>query len=164
MPSQLRQTYGIHPTLRHLTILVLYFALLSAMLAPALKSESYLVAGFLLPLSVPILAALVMLLDRRGPFKIWLAGVLTLLFLPALVAWIDWIVAVSEFGAFVSRVVPVRGAIALLVVINLLGLFSLYRIVVRIPSQCPECRFRAFLPLGRLKWCAACGFKSEATR
>jgi hypothetical protein len=164
MASKWRQTYGVHPTLRHLSILVLFFALLSAMVVPALKSGSYLIASFLLPLSLPMLALLVMLLDKPGPMKIWLAGLLAYLFLPALVAWVDWMAAVTEFPALVTQEVTAPVAICILVLINVPGVLALYRLFGRLPRRCPECRLRALLPLGRLKWCAACGVRLEARR
>ena len=163
MPPAWRRPYGLRPTLRHLMILVVGAAVLSALAAPLRPQMGNGVTFFLLlPLGPPLLATLVLLLDRPGPVKYWLVGLLGSLFLPACFAALDGLALlwVWSRGLPGPGSPPVRGGlIASLVVANLFGLVELARVVRRLPGRCPECGRRAVLPLAGLRWCATCGEK-----
>src|SRR3954451_11580901 len=90
-----RRPYGLRPTLRHLMILVVHFALLLGLIAPLLRGGMYGVLTFLLPLSPPLLSLLVLVFDRPSPAKYWLVGLLASLFLPSLVVWVNLIAALA---------------------------------------------------------------------
>jgi DNA-directed RNA polymerase subunit RPC12/RpoP len=153
MQSSWLRPNGLRPTLRHLMILVVHSALLFSLVAPFLRSGSLLVASIALPLSPPLLAGLVLLLDAPGPVKYWLVGLIASPTLLGFVAWLDFIaVAMGRHG--LDRVFP------LLVLLNVLGLASLFLIYKRLPGRCPECGKRSMLPLAQLRWCASCGFKT----
>jgi hypothetical protein len=164
MASRWHQTGGLRPTLRQLLILVLFFALVSAVMVPPLKSGSYLIASFVLPFTLPILAVLILLFDRRGPIKFWLVGLLASLFLPAVVVWVDAMVAIALGPQITQWSVSSAQGIVILVILNSLGISVLFRVRRYWPRRCPECRSRALLPLGRVQWCAACGFRLMPAR
>jgi hypothetical protein len=155
----------LRPTLRHLMILVVHFALLFGLIAPLLRGGMYGVLTFLLPLSPPLLSLLVLVFDRPGPAKYWLVGLLASLFLPSLVVWVNliaalaWILGSRQVGAFL---------LILLLVVNPVGLGSVVRLARRLPRRCPECGLRSLLPLGGrssgLLWCASCGFRERVGR
>jgi hypothetical protein len=155
MDSRWRHPYGLRLTLRHLMILVVHAALVATMLR-GLPRE---LVTLILPLSPPLLALLVIGLERPGPAKYWLAGFLASLFVPALVAWSD----VAMLMIWVSGQVQVDLGLVLLVVlvVNAVGVFSIVRSARRLPGACPDCGLRCFLPLGRrnqaMHWCASCG-------
>lgn len=56
MDASWRRPHGMRLTLRHTMIVVLYFALLFALIIPLLRGGLYASLGFLLPLSPPLLA------------------------------------------------------------------------------------------------------------
>jgi hypothetical protein len=140
-------------------ILVLNFALLSAVAAPFLRGGGLvsLVATLALPLSPALLAILIALLDREGPAKFWLAGLLASLFFPALVAWFD------VMAAWVGMPGPKDVGLPALAVLNALGVVSLRRALGRLPGRCGACGRRSLLPLSLgadgLRWCASCGLR-----
>jgi hypothetical protein len=106
-----------------------------------------------LPLTLILLSLLILVFDRRGPAKFWLAGLIATLSMPAFVVWVDglawWLDAWRAWAV-------------LLVVCNALGLVALVRLAPWLPRRCPECGLRSLLPLGRrttgLRWCASCGY------
>src|SRR5262245_25875273 len=107
-----RYKHGIRPTLRHLMILVVGSALLSAAAAP-------LPASVMLPLAPALLVVLLILFDRPGPAKYWLAGLLGSLTFPAVVAWGDWVAFAARPGN------PGPLITAALAVLNVLAVTSL---------------------------------------
>jgi hypothetical protein len=159
MDPRWRHPHGLRLTLRHLMILVVYFAVLFALIAPLERGGHYGLMSFLLPLTPPLLALLVVVFERPGPAKFWFAGVLVSLAFPAFVAWADLI----GLFAWTAGVAPGEGWVVL-VVLNLFGLASLAWFARRLPRRCPGCGLKAFLPLGGrfprvLWWCASCGFR-----
>jgi ribosomal protein S27AE len=164
MDPNWRQPYGLRPTLRHLMILVVHFALLFSLVAPLIRGGTYGVITILLPLSPPLLAVLVLAFDRPGLAKYWLVGLLGSLFQPSLMVWFD-LIAVLAFDQG-SR--PVGAFLLLLLVMNSIGLWSIVRVVKRLPRRCPDCGLRSLLPLGnqssRFHWCASCGYRERDDR
>jgi hypothetical protein len=160
MDPNWRQPYGLRPTLRHLMILVVHFALLSALAAPLVKGGEFGLMTLLLPVSLPLLSLLIFLFDRPSPAKYWLAGLLTSLFLPSFVAWCDVLAAVAWALVWTHAAMWF-----LLIVLNSLAVTSILGVVRRLPRRCPECGLRSLLPLGRrssgLLWCASCGFRAR---
>jgi hypothetical protein len=155
MDPRWRHPYGMRPTLRHLMILVVYVALASWMFRQAPPE----LLPFLLPVSPPLLALIVLLFERPSPAKYWLVGLLASFFFPALATWCD---------VMAWQYAPVPSSLLFgLFVINSLALAWLVRIARRWPRRCPDCRLRSLLPLGRrgkgLRWCASCGFTQRAT-
>src|SRR4051812_308856 len=116
MDPSWRRSYGLRPTLRQLMIAVLAAALMSALIAPSLRSGLDPMAALLLPFSFPLLAALVFLLDRPGPAKYWLVGLLGSLFLPALALGFDLVVAAGG-PAFSLTGAPQTGGLIVLAVV-----------------------------------------------
>ncbi len=144
---------GLRPTLRQLMILVVHSALLFALVTPSLRGGSLLIASIAVPLTPPLLAGLILLLDAPGPVKYWLVGLIASPTLVGFVAWLDFVaMAMGTHG--LDRVFP------LLVLLNVLGLSSLVLVFRRLPGRCPECGKRSMLPLAQLRWCATCGFKT----
>jgi hypothetical protein len=162
MDPHWRHPYGLRPTIRHLMLLVLDVALLSALVR---LLEYGLYAGLIVvfPLSPLLLSVLVVVFDRPSPAKYWLAGLLILLFLPSVAVSLDVLAAVNWWHIRDSR-----GIEFLLVLMNVIGVVSLIRTAWRLPRRCPECGLCAWLPLGRrsaaLFWCASCGFGERAGR
>ena len=153
MQSSWLRPNGLRPTLRQLMILVVHSALLFALVTPFLRGGSLLIASIALPLSPPLLAGLILLLDAPGPVKYWLVGLIASPTLAGFVAWLDFLAV--EMGTHgLDRVFP------LLALLNVLGLASLYLVSKRLPRRCPECGKRSMLPLAQLRWCASCGFKT----
>jgi hypothetical protein len=154
MDPHWRYRHGVRPTLRHLMILVLHVALISAAVQPLARRSADLATQLLILAGSPVLlAVLVLILDRHGPVKFWLAGLIASLTLPAVVAWFDWL-------AWALRAWPRHSWVV--VILNVLGLAILFRMVRRLPGLCPACGLRSLLPLGRrgpkgLHWCASCG-------
>jgi len=156
MDPSWRYRHGLRPTLRHLMILVLGVALMSSLVAPLARPGSSTADWLLilwLPLTPALLSVLILVFDRRGPAKFWLAGLIASLTLPAVVAWADGIA--WWFDAWRTWAAP-------LAVLNALGLAILVRLVRWLPRRCPACGLRSLLPLGRratgLRWCASCGY------
>jgi hypothetical protein len=141
-------------------ILVVHVALLSTLVR---LFDRGLYAGLivLFPLSLPLLSLLVVVFDRPSPAKYWLAGLLASLFLPSLTISADVLAAVYWWFIEDNRVVLI-----VLLFVNVIGVLSLIRAAWRLPRRCPECAFRACLPLGRrsnaLFWCASCGCRERA--
>jgi hypothetical protein len=138
-------------------IVIVHFALLFALAAPLLRSgtrAAVSVATLLFALSPPLLAGLILLLDRPGLIKYWLVGLVATLFVPALVIWFDSVVVPVLFD---SGTLPKMMSIGVLVLVNALGVLMLIRSAVRLPRRCPRCGLRSSLPLGRVSWCASCG-------
>jgi len=134
-------------------ILVVHSALLFAMVRPFLRGGSLLVASIVVPLTPPLLAGLILLLDAPGPVKYWLVGLIASPTLLGFVVWLDFL-AVAMGPRGLDRVFP------LLVLLNILGIASLALVFKRLPRRCPECGRRSMLPLAQLRWCATCGFKT----
>lgn len=155
---------GLRPTLRQLMILVVHSALLFALVTPFLRGGSLLIASIVLPLSPPLLAGLILLLDTPGPVKYWLVGLIASPTLAGFVAWLDFLAVL----VFLDVDMGTRGldgvftllVLLLLVLLNVLGLASLFLVFKRLPRRCPECGKRSMLPLAKLRWCATCGFKT----
>ena len=153
MQSSWLRPNGLRPTLRQLMILVIHSALLFALVTPFLRGGSFLIASIVLPLSPPLLAGLILLLDAPGPVKYWLVGLIASPTLAGFVAWLDFLAV--EMGTHgLDRVFP------LLALLNVLGLASLYLVSKRLPRRCSECGRRSMLPLAQLRWCATCGFRT----
>ena len=153
MPSSWLRPNGLRPTLRQLMILVVHSALLFALVRPFLRGGSPLIASIVIPLTPPLLAGLILLLDSPGPVKYWLVGLIASPTLAGFVAWLDFL-ALWARTRQLDRVFP------LLVLLNVLGLASLALVFKRLPGRCPECGRRTMLPLAQLRWCASCGFKT----
>jgi hypothetical protein len=141
-------------------ILVVYFAVIFALIATIWKDDLYALTPIILPLSPPLLALLVVLFERPGPAKFWLAGMLLSLSIPAFVVGVD-VIGVLAWRAGYSPL----GVLLVLLVVNPFGLVPLVWFGGRLPRHCPECGLRALLPLGgrfpRLLWCASCGFRKK---
>ena len=75
MDPNWRHPYGLRPTIRHLMILVLDVALLSA-LARLLGGGIHGNLFILLALSPPLLSVLILVFERPSPAKYWLAGLI----------------------------------------------------------------------------------------
>ena len=165
-PSSVARPHGWRPTLRHQAIVVAYFALLFAGLAPLLESwgrwAAFNATVAALLVSPWLLATLVLLFDRSGPLKHWLAPVLLATFGPMLALGYD-LAAVAEWAA--------RGTappMAPLVVVNLFFMAAFAYYIRHVgPTTCPTCARRALIPVYYLwgtsmrtrttRWCAACG-------
>ncbi len=162
MDPHWRHPYGLRPTLRHLMILVVHFALLSA-LVRLLGGGLYGGLIIVLALSPPLLSLLVLVFDRPSPAKYWLAGLLASLFLPFLAISLD-VLAASSWWYFQEN----GARLVILLSTNAAGVISLIRAAWRFPRRCPECGVLAWLPLGRrsaaLLWCAACGSRERTGR
>jgi hypothetical protein len=153
MDPRWRHPYGLRPTLRHVMILVVFAAVVSALFRGA-PGE---VVTLVLPLTPPLLAVLVFVFERPSPAKYWLCGLLASMFVPAVAAWFDltaW--RYGEKTMVALALVPVNG----------LALVWVGRFVRRLPAACPGCGLRSLLPLGRrargMRWCASCGFTERA--
>jgi hypothetical protein len=153
MQSSWLRPNGLRPTLRQLMILVVHSALLFALVRPFLRGGSPLIASIVIPLTPPLLAGLILLLDAPGPVKYWLVGLVASPTLLGFVAWLD-VLAVALGTRVLDRAFP------LLVLLNVLALSSLVLVFKRLPKRCPECGKRSMLPLAQLRWCATCGFKT----
>jgi hypothetical protein len=154
-----RHRHGLRPTLRHLSILVVHAALLSAAASsllrdPAFRKQAWLLT-LLAPLSLPLLALLVLLFDRPGPAKAWLAGLLGALFVPAMAAW-----GVGMAWAAGWPPQTPRAWLALPAVTVAAVLLFARAVRPRLPGRCPDCGLRAVLPISRIRWCAGCGRKA----
>lgn len=149
MDPQWRHPYGLRPTLRQMMIVVVFAALAAAVF----KATSELERTLLLPFASPLLALAVAVLDRPGPAKFWLAGLIASLFVPLLAATCDLAIWRSGVGGPVPVVV--------LLCANAAGMIGLHRVARRLPQVCPGCGLRSRLPLGRhaagMRWCASCG-------
>jgi hypothetical protein len=162
MDPHWRHPYGLRPTLRHLMILVVHFALIFGLIAripQGIRHES--MVFLLLPGSPPLLAVLVLILDRPSPAKYWLCGWLASLSFPVFVLWCDSIgVFAWRDGWWNSAMTPI------LFLLNTFGLVALFVLLGRLPRPCPDCGWRSLLPLGgfkpRIFWCASCGFQQKA--
>jgi hypothetical protein len=163
-----RHPYGLRPTLRQLMIVVVLVAMLSALAAELLRMKLLGVATLLLPVAPLLLSMLVLLLDRPGPVKYWLVGLLGSLFLPALVAWFDGVLLTNWTAAralLAGRGIRGGGLFVLaLFVLNAIGVASILRAARRRPRRCPDCGLRSVLPMGGLRWCASCGLKAKPGR
>jgi hypothetical protein len=181
MGTESRHAQGLRPTLRQGMILILWFAVLFAVLAEHFKSvcmirrhhimlrpgqfpeDENLILMFLLGLSPLLLGQLVVWLDRPGPARAWLAMVCRslcyLLFGGSLIwqalnGWLN-----DEPGG--SRVIYLISGVLFV------GLF-VHSLVHLCPTRCPRCARRAVVPLVRLfaleephttpaALCVACG-------
>jgi hypothetical protein len=158
MDPRWRYKHGVRPTLRHLMIVVVAVALLSSVAAPMVRhgvNGSDLAQATSVVIFAPaLLGLLVFMMDRPGPVKNWLAGLLLQFTYPVLVVWSD--VLTYWFGQGRRLFWP-------LVVLNALAIPSLLRMVNRLPRRCPQCGLRSLLPLGqrasKLQWCASCGHR-----
>jgi hypothetical protein len=153
---------------RRLLIAVVYLGLLTGMILPALESLR-LGLGLNVPLatlmvSFPLLAILVMLLDRPGPVRNWSVRFLFFMIYPAIALNHD-IIVVVDYVKTGHR--PTLWATLLL---NLVVVACSLRFLRRmVPKVCPGCGKRALLLLMRLGksdprtpntyWCASCGHK-----
>jgi len=166
------RTYGLRPTLRHLMILVLYGAALCAVftssfrqMPPTLKGviELFSFSVFFSPL---ILWILFRLLDRPGPVRDWIVGVLISLFLPCMAI---------HFTLTIFVIRPGRHSMTFMIFTLLYVLFLTWYVLHHVvptlwPSLCPTCGVRSLIPLKdrlrrippvpqQTRWCASCGSK-----
>ncbi len=158
--------HGLRPTIRHQMILVAHFAVLITVVG-SLSRSPVLGATLNAPvtallLSPWILAILILVLDRPGPLKYWLAPVLLMLFAPLVAVSYD-VFVVRELVLYerFPRLVP-----TLLINGLFLPAFALFWIKTS-PTRCPACGDRSLIPLmhpwGQSKrtvntrWCASCG-------
>jgi hypothetical protein len=163
MDPRWRHPYGLRPTLRHLMILVVYFALIFALVAPLRDAGLDGWISVLVPLSPPLLALLVVLFERASPAKLWFAGLLLALTPVALLIWfhVTVVYLVWRGGVWGGPVGLILFNVGVLVALSTLA----RGLARRLPRRCPECGFRAALPLGgrhpRLVWCASCGHQQR---
>lgn len=166
--KSLTRHLGLRFRMRHLFILVTYFAVLLGILVPVLKlygSSFPINAKLLILLASPwLLGVLVLLVERKGPVKYWAAPLLLSLTAPALAICHDWVIADvwHRTGAIPNAMV------SLLLNIVLIGSFSAFFISMY-PGCCPKCGHRSLIPLLRLwgrgnrtsqtRWCGVCGAK-----
>jgi hypothetical protein len=159
---------GPRSTVRHLLIGVAYFVILFSVILPVLErmgqtgTRGALLGALLL--SPPLLAFLVVLIDRDGPIKNWAVLFLLLLLYPALALYHDVTVTVDYVA---NGRVPSLWA-TLLLNATFLPATVLYGVKL-MPRQCPGCRRRTLIPLRQLfktdprtattGWCASCGGK-----
>jgi hypothetical protein len=149
-------------------ILIAYLAILLKFVIPIVTIAGHRTGWSavtpILLISPPLLALLVMIIERPGPLKNWCVSFLNLLFFPALVLNHD----VQSLLDYVHR----GTAPALLPMLVLNGMVFAYVLVYRgrlVPNRCPACQRRALIPLMRLFknekrssntcWCASCGGK-----
>jgi hypothetical protein len=166
LPSEIWRPQGFQPTLRHSMILVAHCALVFSVLGPFIEPASPVAvrdAALAGVLATPWgLAVLVLLFDRRGPLKFWLAPFLFFLFAPLLAACYDG-VALIEWAEHGTMPNP---AVVLVVNAVCLGSFGLY-VKKQGPTACPNCARKALIPwmslhgqsprFSRTRWCASCG-------
>jgi hypothetical protein len=166
--SHTRITDGFHPTARHLIILLIYIVLLFGEIIPFLSrigqtgTRGVLTATLLL--SPPLLALLVVFIDRAGPLRNWAVLFLFVLLYPSLALYHD-VVVVIDYVA--DGRLPTLWA-TLLLNATLLPVSVMYGRKM-VPRPCPGCRRRTLIPLMRLFkkdkrssntcWCASCGGK-----
>jgi hypothetical protein len=166
MVSDQTQNGGIRFTLRHLTILGVYGAVLFKVIIPLVKQAGYTRIGPLvlaaLVASPPLLALLVAMIERPGPLKNWALSLLICLFFPFLALNHD-VVVVRDY--IVSGRRPTVWATLLINAVILTSTLPYVRRMV--PRPCPKCSRRTLVPLLRLFkkdkrtaktcWCASCG-------
>jgi hypothetical protein len=149
-------------------ILIAYLALLFKVVIPAFEITGHPSAWNLVLLTLlaspPLLALLVVIIERAGPAKNWAVSFLLFLFYPAL--------ALNHDGTALLDYVrhgrpPMLWATVLL---NATAFaYALVYVGRVIPRPCPGCRRRTLIPLMRLYkkdertsntcWCASCGGK-----
>jgi hypothetical protein len=157
---------GLRPTLRHWLIVVVLFALASAILAPVVHqaTPAHLTNAALatLLLSPWALAVLILALDRPGPVKFWAAPLLFVSFSPLLALCYDALVLVN----YLNYGVKPNPGVCLFVNLVFHGAFVVYLAYMG-PTSCPGCGRRALIPwmtlwgrvrrFSKTRWCACCG-------
>jgi hypothetical protein len=158
---------------RHLIILVVFFALFLGILTPVarnLGTRGLVNPRLLLLVGAPwLLGTLILVLGRKGPMKYWASPILLSLMAPALAICHDWLVVESWLG---MRILP-NLFVTFAINVGLIGAFTAF-LVWMCPRRCPECRSLAMIPLRsfwgpaartpRTRWCARCGAKYWRTR
>jgi hypothetical protein len=164
--SHSTQALGLRFRLRHLLIVVTYFAILLGILVPVLWQLRSLglvnPALVILVVSPWLLGLLVLVVERRGPVKYWAAPLLLSLTSPALAAAHDWVI-VDNWRQ--TGVIP-NALVTLTLNAVLIGSFSVFFLSM-LPDSCPRCGHRSLIPLlhfwGRARrtpttrWCGSCG-------
>jgi hypothetical protein len=159
---------GFRFTFRRLIILLVYFAVLFEVIVPLVEGAgSAKAANKVLPvllLSPPLLAVLVVFIERAGPLKNWAVSFLLFLFFPALVLNHDFTILHNYLA---SGKPPTLWATVLVNAVILVNAPMYVRKMV--PRRCPGCRRRTLVPLMRIFmkdkrtantcWCASCGGK-----
>jgi hypothetical protein len=154
--------------LRHLLIVFAYLAVLFKVVMPALrfsglKAPSSLVAPVVL-ISPPLLALLVMVIERPGALRNWCVIFLNALFFPAVVLNHDFVALLGYLREGRAPVLWVT------LVLNLVGFAWVSKYAGKLlPRICPSCQRRTLIPLIRLgkresrssktSWCGSCGGK-----
>jgi hypothetical protein len=151
---------------RHLAILIVFLVIAVAVRVPAtgLMDRLGLISpGLLLLVAAPwLLGLLVLLMERKSPFKFWAAPLLLSLSAPAFVLWLNSVIMLG--WPHMPSAPTLLGT--LWINIMLIGWFTVFLRRMR-PRCCPECRTRSMIPLRRLLgadprtpntfWCASCG-------
>lgn len=164
--SHSTQAPGLRFRLRHLLVVVTYFAILLGVLVPVLRQLRGLglvnPSLVILVISPWLLGLLVMLVERRGPVKYWAAPLLLSLTSPALAMAHDWVIVETWRQ---TGVVP-NALVTLALNTILIGSFSLFFLSM-LPDSCPRCGHRSLIPLLQLwgrnrrtpttRWCGSCG-------
>jgi hypothetical protein len=159
---------GFRLELRHLAMVVVFFALFTTVLIPVanrLGARGILNPPLLLLVTSPwLLGVLILVFERKGPLKYWAAPLLLSLIAPAMATCHDWRFLQGDFRSHTAREI----LDTLLLNVALIGAFTLF--VLRMtPLRCPECANCTMIPLRGLwgpeqrtvntRWCAACGAK-----
>jgi hypothetical protein len=160
--------FALRFAFRHLVILVAYLVVLFNVILPALAAAGQhgareVVVPVLL-ISPPLLALLVMIVERSGALKNWCVLLLNVLFFPAVVLNHDC----AALLAYMRHGKP--PVLWVTVVLNVVVFAYLLKYGARLlPRRCPGCRRLSLIPLIRLfqqekrsantSWCASCGGK-----
>jgi hypothetical protein len=163
---------GLKPTLRHLMILILFSAIMSALIAPMYREDQapsardkVVVAFGLGAATSLLLPALIMVLDRPGPTRTWYAVAVFWISMLALMGGAWWIVADS--GLY-PRPRFINGYLKWIVylAIPLVAVRCVCRLA---PAGCPSCGRRTLIYAGQSAWgpplirsCASCGARYRA--
>lgn len=168
-PSQrVAPAHGLRLTLRHQAILVAHCALLLVVLRPYVDTGgrwAYFNATIAALLISPwLLAALVLVFDRPGPLKYWLAPLSLSLLGPILALCYD----LNAAASWTANGTPPRILLTVAVNAFFIGSFLVYLRHAG-PTTCPTCSRRALVPLysvsgttprtSSTRWCAACGVR-----
>ena len=166
MTTNPTRALGLRLRVRHLLIVVAYFAILLGILVPVLKhygsSGMINATQAILIVSPWLLGILVLVVERKGPVKYWAAPLLLSLTSPALAICHDWVILDMWRR---SGVAP-HAIVSLLINFVLIGSFSLF-FASMFPGCCPKCGHRSLIPLrdvwgggrrmSKTRWCGSCG-------
>lgn len=164
MAQILETRSGLQATPRQCWIFGLYAAVVmtATVFVPKQGTGSLNSVPMLQLLSPWLLGLALIVFDRPGPLRNWLAPLLLSLFYPIAALWYD-AASIADWARFGH---PPQWIFAAALNVICLGGFAIY-LRSLYPTRCPECDRRALIPLLRLgkqekrtnrtRWCACCG-------